>query len=179
MCEPISITMGIMSAVGTIASTMEAQKAADAKVKAQERMGKNAIIGAQHEQNSLRIKQGQEKRASAAEEQRSDSAAERAKAGAAAAAAEGNVSGASVDSLLQSYDAENGRYKSATQKQQSFKDVGTELALQGTDIQLTQNLEAYSTPVAGPSYLAAAANIGASSASAYGSGMDRVAARET
>lgn len=167
MCEPVSIASFGLAAASSVGSLLIQGDQADAQVRAQEKQAKNAVIGSVYEQRSLRIKQQQQEIATAEEGLKNDRRTEGAKAQARAALADTGLEGQSYETLLASYDAENGRYQTALKQQQEFNNTAIETQLEGKDIQLGMNLDQLSTPVAGPNIFGAVADIGSAGVSAY------------
>jgi hypothetical protein len=169
MCDLLTISTAALTGTSVVSNLLIQGQEAEAQVDYQERLAKATTDAATHEQTSLRIRQAQEQEATAQEKRRADSATARAKAQAAVEAAGGNVSGASIDSLLSSYEAENARYKGALSRQQTFNDTGVELSIMTGEKQLANNLESLSTPVAAPDFIGAALDFGSMGINAYDS----------
>lgn len=178
MCDLLSAATVGLGAVSTVSNLLIQGQAAEAQADYQERLGEATTDAATFEQTNLRIRQAQDREATAQEKRRADSATARAKATAAVEAAGANVSGASVDALLSSYEAENARYKGALSRQQSFNDTAIELSIEGSEKQLASNLESLSTPVAGPDYIGAALDLGSIGLGAYDSYKTRNASKK-
>lgn len=155
-CDPIiglAVATTVLGGAQAIGNFMAQKQAAELQIESQESQAKAAIDATLFNQTAQRIQQGQQQQSTAEEKFKSDRASDIAEAEAAVEGAEGNVSGISLDSLLDSYDAENARYNSAIDLQQEFRNTSTELNIKGTGIQLSQTLDQLSTPVQTPSYL--------------------------
>jgi len=118
----------------------------------------------QREQSATRLREAQDKEAEARKmEQLALEQSQRVATGVTAMGEAGAISEAPIDDLYAQY----GRVKSAQARQQEFKAVGTELALEEQGFGFQQEMMRLSKPVSKPSLLLSALETGTKAARAY------------
>ena len=118
----------------------------------------------QREQSATRLREAQDKEAEARKmEQLALEQRQRVDTGVTAMGEAGAISEAPIDDLYAQY----GRVKSAQARQQEFKAVGTELALEEQGFGFQQEMMRLSKPVSKPSLLLSALQTGTQAARAY------------
>jgi hypothetical protein len=118
----------------------------------------------QREQSATRLREAQDKEAEARKmEQLALEQSQRVSTGVTAMGEAGAISEAPIDDLYAQY----GRVKSAQARQQEFKAVGTELALEEQGFGFQQEMMRLSKPVSKPSLLLSALETGTKAARAY------------
>lgn len=127
---------------------------------------------AQQEQQSIRMRQGQEKEATAREINEMSKKAREAVSTATVSAGEAGVSGLSVDALLTDYENQSLAYNMGLTRQQEMKDVQAGLALTDAGFRTVNNQIGINRPVNKPSFLEGALSVASSGLSGYRSGLD-------
>lgn len=118
----------------------------------------------QREQSATRLREAQDKEAEARKmEQLALEQSQRVSTGVTAMGEAGAISEAPIDDLYAQY----GRVKSAQARQQEFKAVGTELALEEQGFGFQQEMMRLSKPVSKPSLLLSALETGTKAARSY------------
>ena len=118
----------------------------------------------QREQSATRLREAQDKEAEARKmEQLALEQSQRVSTGVTAMGEAGAISEAPIDDLYAQY----GRVKSAQARQQEFKAVGTELALEEQGFGFQQEMMRLSKPVSKPSLLLSALQTGTQAARSY------------
>ena len=162
MCDPISMAVatGVSGALQFSAQRQQAkaQAAYQAQAQAVERQR------FQREQSATRLREAQDKIAEARKmEQLALENKQRVSTGVTAMGDSLAISEAPIDDLYAQY----GRVKEAQARQQEFKAVGTELALEEQGFGFQQEMMRLSRPVSKPSLLLAALQTGTKAARTY------------
>ena len=163
MCNPaiaMAAVSGVQGALQFSAQRQQAktQAAYQAQAQAVERQR------FQREQSATRLREAQDKEAEARKmEQLALEQKQRVSTGVTAMGQAGAISEAPIDDLYAQY----GRVKSAQARQQEFKAVGTELALEEQGFGFQQEMMRLSKPVSKPSLLLSALQTGTQAARAY------------
>ena len=166
-CEPttlLAISLAL-SAAGTAASHIGQQQAADKQKAYQDHLADMQREAAQRRVASLHTKALQEQMVSAqkieAARQESDRVATQARLSAEA----GGIAGVTAGHIIQTHEAQEGRYIAALQEEQRMRDANVERM--GEDIMLgaQQQMAATQAPINQPNMLASALKWGANAAS--------------
>jgi len=163
MCNP-AIAMAAVSGVqGVLQFSAQRQQAKQqAAYQAQAQAVERQRF--QREQSATRLREAQDKEAEARKmEQLALEQRQRVSTGVTAMGEAGAISEAPIDDLYAQY----GRVKSAQARQQEFKAVGTELALEEQGFGFQQEMMRLSKPVSKPSLLLSALQTGTQAARSY------------
>ena len=163
MCNP-AIAMAAVSGVqGALQFSAQRQQAkAQAAYQAQAQAVERQRF--QREQSATRLREAQDKIAEARKmEQLALEQRQRVSTGVTAMGEAGAISEAPIDDLYAQY----GRVKEAQARQQEFKAVGTELALEEQGFGFQQEMMRLSKPVSKPSLLLSALQTGTQAARSY------------
>jgi len=163
MCNP-AIAMAAVSGVqGVLQFSAQRQQAKQqAAYQAQAQAVERQRF--QREQSATRLREAQDKEAEARKmEQLALEQKQRVSTGVTAMGEAGAISEAPIDDLYAQY----GRVKSAQARQQEFKAVGTELALEEQGFGFQQEMMRLSRPVSKPSLLLSALQTGTQAARSY------------
>ena len=162
MCNPIAMAAatGVSGALQFAAQRQQAKTQAAYQAQAQAVERQRFV----REQSATRLREAQDKEAEARKmEQLALEQRQRVATGVTAMGEAGAISEAPIDDLYAQY----GRVKSAQARQQEFKAVGTELALEEQGFGFQQEMMRLSKPVSKPSLLLSALQTGTEAARAY------------
>jgi len=172
MCDPISIATTVLSAVSAGAQYSGQRQQAKQQMAYQRQASIAEQKRAQQEQQSIRMRQGQENEATAREINEMSKKAREAVATAKVSAGEAGVSGLSVDALLTDYENQSLAYNMGLTRQQEMKDVQTGLALTDAGFRTMNNQIGINRPVNRPSFLEGALSVASSGLSGYRTGLE-------
>ena len=159
----VPVALSIASATASVVSQ---QQQAEAQAEFQKETAKARNKAAQQQAEVARDKQAQEREAAAREVQRSNIASRRAESTAQVTAAESGVTGASVDSLLRSFEASRGRFQEAVDRRVKLGGIGVGQDLETLNRRTSLANKSSNAPIPQPDFIGAALNVGASSFSA-------------
>jgi len=164
MCNPAAIAMAAATgAQGALQFSAQRQQAKQqAAFQAQSQAVEQKRL--QREQSATRLREAQDKQAEARKmQQLALENKKRVSTGVTAMGEAGAISEAPIDDLYTEY----GRVKEAQARQQQFKAVGTELALEEQGFGFQQEMMRLSKPVSKPSLLLSALQTGTQAARSY------------
>lgn len=158
MCEPATIftILGTATAIG--GQIQQAKAQASYQVASSE----SARLQGAQQMSAIRIRESQEKESVARQQLDAEIEGRKARATAKTIAGESGVSGNSIDALVGSLAASEGRYKNALQRQQDFISAGAATEVKGVQTNISNQLVGINQPIRQPNYLAAALRIGSS-----------------
>jgi len=163
MCNPaiaMAAASGVQGALQFSAQRQQAKQQAAYQAQGQAVERQRFV----REQSATRLREAQDKEAEARKmEQLALEQRQRVATGVTAMGEAGAISEAPIDDLYAQY----GRVKSAQARQQEFKAVGTELALEEQGFGFQQEMMRLSKPVSKPSLLLSALETGTKAARAY------------
>jgi hypothetical protein len=163
MCNPaiaMAAVTGVQGALQFSAQRQQAKQQAAYQAQAQAVERQRFV----REQSATRLRESQDKEAEARKmEQLALEQRQRVATGVTAMGEAGAISEAPIDDLYAQY----GRVKSAQARQQEFKAVGTELALEEQGFGFQQEMMRLSKPVSKPSLLLSALETGTKAARSY------------
>ena len=163
MCNPaiaMAAASGVQGALQFSAQRQQAKQQAAYQAQGQAVERQRFV----REQSATRLREAQDKEAEARKmEQLALEQSQRVSTGVTAMGEAGAISEAPIDDLYAQY----GRVKSAQARQQEFKAVGTELALEEQGFGFQQEMMRLSKPVSKPSLLLSALQTGTQAARSY------------
>ena len=165
-CEPttllaISLTL---SAAGTAASHIGQQQAADRQKAYQDHLADMQREAAQRRVASLHTKALQEQMVSAQKIEAARQESDRVAAQARLSAEAGGIAGVTAGHIIQTHEAQEGRYIAALQEEQRMRDANVERMSEDIMLGAQQQMAATQAPINQPSMLASALKWGAGAA---------------
>lgn len=153
MCEPVSISIAVASALSSIVGQ---RQQADAQEKQQKLASQQERQRYLEEVTSLRSQEAQEQVARSQRLQEAEIKGKEAKASAVVAAGEGGVAGLSVEALVANISRKEATYAFSERKQAEMIGVGRTMEIQSAGSGYQRNLLSINKPIPQPNYVGAA-----------------------